>query len=147
MRGAPLLYSLDLCERIQNPEKADMHRERLTAWARDLAPFLETWSPAELWAYLAEAGLGIPSGRLDRRFVDDWFACVREIGVGNVADNTGARRLVEQRERHVKGHARSRYANAQARARWSGDSGTAPIDYRWLRVRILLGDLYAGLDR
>lgn len=147
MRGAPLLYSLDLCEREQNSEKADMHRERLAAWARDVAPFLQTWSPAELWAYLAEAGLGIPPGRLDRRFVDDWFACVREIGVGNIANNAGARRLVEQRERHVKGHARSRYANAQARARWSGDSGTAPIDYRWLRVRILLRDLYAGLDR
>lgn len=147
MRGAPLLYSLDLCERDHNRQKADTHRERLSEWAEGAAPFLETWSPAELWTYLAEAGLAIPPGRLDRRFVDDWFVCIREIGLGKIADNAEARRLVEHRERHVKGHARSRYANAQARARWSGDSGTSPIDYRWLRVRILLRDLYAGLDR
>jgi len=147
MRGAPLLYSLDLCEREGNAEKAQLHRERLDAWSNDTASFIETWSPTELWQFLVDEGHGIPTARLDRRFVDDWFACVREIGTANLADSSEARRLVEQRERHVKGHTRSRYANAQARARWSGDSGTAPIDYRWFRVRILLRDLYAGLDR
>lgn len=149
MHGAAWLYNLVLCR----SSKLAAHRERiaeleasLTEWAAAAAPVFESWQPGELWALLEERAVAVPAQRPDRRFVEDWFALVRRREPRALANDRDAAHLIVERERRVKGAKRARYDNPQALARWAG-SGTAPFDYRWFRVRGLLRDLYAGLNR
>ena len=149
MHGAAWLYNLALCR----SSKLEAHRERIeeleacmAEWAAETAPTLESWQPGELWALLEDRDVPVPATRLDRRFVEDWFALMSRGDPAALANDRAAERLIVERERQVKGAKRARYDNPQALERWAG-SGTAPFDFRWFRVRGLLRDLYAGLNR
>lgn len=149
MHGAAWLYNLVLCQ----SSKLESHRERIgeleanmAEWAAEAAPTFKSWQPGELWALLEERDVPVPAPRLDRRFVESWFALVNRNGPAALVGDRDAAKLIVERERQVKGPKRARHDNPQALERWAG-SGTAPFDYRWFRVRGLLRDLYAGLNR
>jgi hypothetical protein len=42
--------------------------------------------------------------------------------------------------------ARSRFRNRQARLQWSGYAGMGRMAFRWPTARVLLDDLFAGLE-
>lgn len=150
MRGAALVYNLDLCQRSELPAHQDniaKHEEALERWAAETAPVAASWLPGGLWDLLARSEYRVPRERRDREFVDSWCALLRHDDPLKVCLSDAGKKLVANREKAVKPAKRSRYLSPEARARWSGSSGTAPMDFRWFRVRTLLDDLYAGLDR
>ena len=40
----------------------------------------------------------------------------------------------------------ARSINHKALEQWGGDSGTAPLDYRWSTARALIADIRDGLE-
>ena len=65
----------------------------------------------------------------------------------DVIDRKQARKLIQKREVQLKGWKRARLESAEALARWSGESGTARLDYRWGIGSTMLRDIHDGLDR
>jgi hypothetical protein len=144
VEGAPLLYNLMLAERRRSNKSDEewiaRYREELAEWAgRESVepPFI----PPELWTFVAKRGSRSPSPQ--RQFVEAWAGRVREIGARQVADDDGLRRLIEARERALKGQ-RARLANKARLLSWSGRVGVGRMDFRWFRVRQLLKDLWKG---
>jgi hypothetical protein len=80
-----------------------------------------------------------------REFLGRWQQILASDGYRAGARSDGAQRLVEQRERQLKG-SRSRFVNARALEIWGGSSGTALLTYRWATAQRFLNDLYRGLD-
>lgn len=149
MHGALWLYNLQLCQL----SKLERHQERIKdyedsfdEWASSVAQ-LRVWKPAGLWTLLASLGGPVGETRSDRTFVERWFALLRDNDPRSLRENVDAQSLIRRREFELKGPQRSRFESVRARNRWSGASGTAQIDYRWFRVRVLLRDLYEGLDQ
>jgi hypothetical protein len=60
-------------------------------------------------------------------------------------DNREARNLIIAREQQMKG-ANARTRNERALKQWSGNSGTAPLDFRWGVARNLISDIRRGLE-
>lgn len=140
MHGASLLYNLMLSEkaaRMQAMEDSSWHErvatycERLDAWAEETpAQLFEDWELSDLWLQAQDTIHDVKPH--SRRFIETW----RDIAVesrGNVRNNTAARALVRDREIRLKGP-KSRFRNDGALLRWSGASGTAPLNYRWKPV-------------
>jgi hypothetical protein len=146
MHGASLLYNLMLAEISGRDDAADLaegYRTRIDDWAiSDERDDLGGWKVAEVWTFVAESDAVIP--RPTQRFVEEWMARLSEIGPDAVAGDALCRRLVQERERRLKG-ARSRFSNKNALAVWGGKSGSARLDYRWKTVQRLLNDLHESL--
>lgn len=140
MIGASLLYNLMLSEkaaRIQAMEDSNWH-ERVTAyagklddWARETPPRLfEGWDMADLWMHAQGTTHDVKPH--SRRFIETWRNIVVE-SHGKVRENAAAQALVRDREIRLKGP-KSRFRNDGALMRWSGASGTAPLNFRWRPV-------------
>ena len=56
-----------------------------------------------------------------------------------------ARLLIRERERRLKKNL-ARIDNPRAQELWTGDSGTAQLEFRWLISQRLLGDIFDGLE-
>jgi len=80
-----------------------------------------------------------------RAFIESWQGLLATEGYLPGAGSQSAARLVEDRERLLKG-SRSRFGNPRALELWGGKSGTGLLTYRWGTVTQLLRDLYQGLD-
>jgi hypothetical protein len=150
MHSAALLYNLMLAEercRDEDRERSDFWREQLAQWAIDAdAISLIQWASStdSLWDAVVAPGVRIPPRT--RRFVDDWAALLTGVELSQLADNPTARELIRNREvEHKRGQAR--FANAQRLAAWNGDSGSAPLSYRWFQVQRFLNDLAEGLQQ
>jgi len=139
--GAAVLYNLLLAELLQSDQLVDQHQQRLDSWQGELEQTqpMAHWDRVDFWQALADTKIRIhPS---TRSFVDQWLDLV-ELSP-NMAEHSGARRLIEQRERQIKG-GRARMANTAALQSWSGASGLGRLDYRWGATQSLLTDLYAA---
>ena len=60
-------------------------------------------------------------------------------------DNSAARLLIRDRERRLK-KSLARIDNPRAQELWTGDSGSAQLEFRWFISQRLLGDILAGLE-
>jgi hypothetical protein len=140
MHGASLLYNLMLSERAARMQGTDnslwhdrvaSYSERLNTWSADI-PFdmFEDWNFADLWM-LAQGTIHKVKPH-SRRFIETWRDMVLETQ-GRVHENETARAIVRDREIRLKG-AKSRFRNDGALMRWSGASGTAPLNFRWTPV-------------
>ena len=65
-------------------------------------------------------------------------------GHDSIADDSAARRLVEERERQLK-HGLARLQNRRALENWGGESSTGRLSYRWPNARQIISDVNAGL--
>jgi hypothetical protein len=144
MEGAARLYNVALARRAQAfREREEEHNAALADWhVRAEEEAVDSWPLSELEAFCSVRANVSPR---TMAFVSAWQQLLRRHGSA-VAKSAEATSLVEQREWQLKG-ARSRFRNPHALEKWGGDSGTAPMNYRWGTVRQLLRDLYAGLDR
>lgn len=145
VQGAALLYNLMLSEVAGADERVEQYREALAEWASgpesgDLKAF-----PVEaLWRFVEREHASVPFPT--RRFVEEWVGRIDAVSPAGVADDELARRIVEHRERALKG-SRSRFTNRRALNEWTGASMVDRLAFRWFRVQQLLNDLHAGLGR
>jgi hypothetical protein len=144
MQGAALLYNLALAQHsATDGDAVAQYQEKLSQWAKTAqAARTNGWDLEELWDFCASHGVGEPT----RRFVSEWQRLLQTHGIDNIANAPDAHDLIEARERKLKG-GRSRFKNPRALERWTGESGTGLMVYRWERVRQMLRDFYAGIDR
>ncbi|TFW32912.1 DUF6361 family protein [Massilia horti] len=139
MRGAALLYNLQLAELERRDKLVTDYESRLSAWKQHELADCADWKLAEFWPLVIGKGHSIS---LDtQHFLESW----RAIAVAE-GDSSAARQLIAEREMKLKG-ARSRFTNPAARKQWSGAAGTAPLTYRWPVVREMLAEWHAGWRR
>jgi hypothetical protein len=149
VQSAAILYNLMLREKRNDVDReddkhADLLRERLDEraemaqsinladWASDLTPF---------WA-LVTSQSRVPV--LTKSFIDQWCVLLAEQHLKPLADNAAARSLIRNREiQHKK--AQARFANPARLSDWSGESGLAPLEFRWTQVERFLTDISNGL--
>lgn len=140
MHGASLLYNLMLSEKaaqMQVMENSSWHERvatytaKLDEWAQKTpAHLFEGWDLADLW--MLSQGTIHDVKPHSRRFIETWREIVVESN-GQFQGHAAARALVRDRETRLKGP-KSRFSNDGALMRWSGASGTAPLNYRWRPV-------------
>lgn len=146
IHGAAYLYNLLLAEKRDAAELTDQYRNAIDEWvgvlqSRDGA--LQSWDRRRFWQLVVKAGARVtPQTKM---FIDAWLELAVSDGVATAAVGDAARRLVGDRERALK-RGLSRLDNARALELWSGAAGTAALDYRWPRGRVILQDVRAGLD-
>ena len=138
MHGASLLYNLALSELRQREEWIEVYRGRLADWSRELdISDIRAWSLEEFWVAVQHpAHVVLPASR---RFVREWRDLVLEQPT-QVGELAAALRLVEERERRLKG-SQSRFTNRAVRDRWMGASGVDRLNFRWNRGQMYLRDL------
>ncbi len=140
MHGASLLYNLMLCKKaakMQGGEGSTWHDRsenyaaRLEEWVQSLQiTQLSEWDLSSLWDLSRDTIHKVKPETC--QFIKMW----RDIVVrskGLVPNDTESRELIKDRERRLKG-GQSRFRNEGALMRWSGASGTAPLNYRWKPV-------------
>lgn len=146
MNGAAWLYNVILSELDGRTELAAEHRERYEAWTRDVTAdqrALAGWELPHLWEVASQRNPRIPLRT--RLFVERWVQLVSTNGPAALLDNRDARNLIIEREQRMKG-ANARTRNERALKQWSGNSGTAPLDFRWGVARNLISDIRRGLE-
>jgi hypothetical protein len=128
MEGAGLLYNLMLAERRAHEPWTEDYRARLDQWSReiDFGAFAD-WSLDTLWSETQHEAHAVRPQL--QNFVTEWRCRVLDAR-GEVADDPGARAIIETRETRLKG-ARSRLRNKSALDRWGGASGVARLNFRW----------------
>lgn len=147
MHGASLMYNLMLSEQAalmqgeQNSvwqNRVSDYQTKLSDW-QTVAPLslFETWDPHVLWNYASKTVHRVAPRT--KQFVEAWRDLVIH-SVGDTAADASARQLIRNREMLLKG-TKSRFRNDGALSRWSGASGTAPLNYRWPIVSSHLKDL------
>ncbi len=147
VEGIPLLYNLVLAEHRQGTfgtdetETIDQYRARLTEWI-DREASESPYEPDVLWELVARNGVRLPSPQ--RLFIERWSQRVAELDAGAVSDDALLKKLVSDRELHLKG-ARARFANPNRLVDWRPGTGVGRMDFRWVRVRQLLIDLHRGI--
>lgn len=145
MRGAPLLYNLILAEQTHHETRKAGYRLLLSQWSDLVAarrPSLERWNREAFWSAVTEQNARITPNT--RSFVNEWWQLVLRAGTLDVARSQTARNLVTYRERQIKKQL-ARINNPRAGELWGGDSGIAPLDYRWRISQTLIGDIFDGL--
>ena len=138
--GASLLYNLMLSEKAADMQAAEgsawhervaAYSERLDAWKEETPEeLLSDWDLTDLW--VRSQGTIHDVKPHSRRFIETWRDLVLE-SRSDVRGHTAARALVWDRERRLKGP-KSRFRNDGALMRWSGASGTSPLNFRWKPV-------------
>ncbi|WP_143111340.1 DUF6361 family protein [Hyphomicrobium facile] len=145
MHGAPLLYNLILAEQTNNDTRRDRYCLLLREWSDLIAErrqSLEHWKNGEFWTVVLDQNARITPNT--RSFVNEWWQLVLDAGPRDIAHSEVARNLVTYRERQIKKQL-ARINNPRASELWGGDSGIAPLDYRWRISQILIGDIFDGL--
>jgi hypothetical protein len=144
--GASVLYNLMLAELQKNDELVGAYRTMFDEWMTQLIPDRRTahraWDRRRFWD-IANAG------RIDARlqiFIDTWLALVLDGGDSDIRTSSTARELIRDREWHLKRN-RARLHNQRALERWTGQSGAFQANYRWNRVRAIVGDIRRGLGK
>lgn len=149
VEGAPLLYNLIVAERryMLNQRQEDeeyiaKYREEIREWGSREAQE-KPFDPDSLWSFAARKGSNPPTAQ--RRFVETWSEQVTKLGPERIVDDESLKRLIEHRERQLKGPHRARLANEGRLLDWSGRVGVGRMAFRWPNVRQLLIDLHKGL--
>lgn len=149
MNGAALLYNLMLAE-LERSQLVPAYWERLQTWHAQLAARageLAGWNRIRFWELLGSQGARIPLQT--RTFVESWA----ERTIGGLAASETADDLIRDgrvrtqmvaRESALKGPL-ARLTSKHARELWQGESGTAPLSFRWPTARAFIADIHAGL--
>jgi hypothetical protein len=153
IRGAALLYNLLIAEKYELDGFTEVdspvsrYREGVAEWAGQVANehALNGWDRDDMWRRVIAQNPRIAHNIPARTFIDRWLDVINA-QTADLADNDGVRRLVEGRERFVKG-AQSRLVNTKLLRTWSGHSGSRRLTFRWPQVRRMIIDIHDGLDR
>lgn len=146
--GAALLYNILLAEAKEQEEWLADHREEFKEWASDVSGRLgdlKAWSRADFWTLVTRQNPRISTST--RMFIDRWLDLVLAGPPARLATDKGARLLITDRERLIKGRL-ARLQNQAALGQWLGSSGLLRLSYRWNpEVRRVAADIQEGLGR
>lgn len=148
MQGAALLYNLMLSELQQHELRVESYQNELEDWGADveaLGPDLYAWQLEGVWSVVRAQGrtLGFPT----QAFISRWIENLKQSGPkATILPESRARSLVQQREIQIK-RGRARLVNPRHLELWGGQSGTDRMGYRWGGTRLLLKDVFEGLER
>ncbi len=148
MYGAALLYNLLLARKSESTDLIDDYYAAFGKWAAQVEnqwPEFLTWYnnlPA-FWQSPAFAAARIP--RLTQLFVEAWLRLLFEDKHSiRLADHSQTEALLTQREMQLK-RGRARLQNPRALERWSGASGTIPLEYRWSTAAAFAQEILSSL--
>jgi hypothetical protein len=102
------------------------------------------WDQLKFWAFVNES-----ESRSDRSrpFIDKWLAItLKSADPSLILENNEARKLIREREWDTKQN-RARLHNRRALERWRGATGASQLNFRWHRVRAIVGDVRRGLGK
>ena len=148
MHGAPLLYNLILAEQAHRKESVAKYRREFRrvgeiavcalprAGAMEQGAFLGTGPLCQSADYSTHSRIHQYAGG-----ISPWQAMQR--GLCDSSD----RALADSRA--VSGELKKNLAridNPRAQELWTGDSGTAQLEFRWFISQRLLGDIFDGLE-
>lgn len=146
MHGAPLLYNLILAEQDHREDGIAKYRQAFEEWA-DLVSsrtqVLSSWSRERFWQLVRSVNPRITNPTYE--FINTWWDLVLDGQAARLRESSAARHLIRERERRLK-KSLARIDNDRARELWTGDSGTAQLEFRWRISQQLLGDIFAGLE-
>jgi hypothetical protein len=120
------------------------YRERFLGWFGSLRQDeLYDWDLNEFWTILEKSGEHAITDAT-KQFVRAWMDIVlNSRSAEEILERS--KTLIKNRERKLK-KGKSRFQNDKALEQWGGQSGMAQLDYRWGKVKVLLTDLYKGLE-
>jgi uncharacterized protein DUF6361 len=145
MHGAPLLYNLILSEQARQKDGAAKYREGFAGWAQSLserARALAQWNRERFWELARSVNPRITAPTYE--FINSWWELSLASDAVGLCNSSTARLLIRERERRLKKNL-ARIDNPRAQELWSGDSGTAQLDFRWFISQRLLKDIFDGL--
>ncbi|MGD0872641.1 MAG: DUF6361 family protein [Bryobacteraceae bacterium] len=145
MHGAPLLYNLILAEQARRAESVAKYRRGFAEWAKSLSArsrVLAQWNRERFWELVRAVNPRITAST--HEFINTWWDLALA-GDARLRDNPAARLLIRDRERRLKKNL-ARIDNPGAQELWTGDSGTAQLEFRWFISQRLLGDIFDGLE-
>lgn len=146
MHGAPLLYNLILAEQDHREEGIEKYRQGFKEWADLLSgrtQALSSWNREKFWELVRSVNPRITNPTYE--FINAWWDLVLDGQAGRLSAFPAARHLIRERERRLK-KSLARIDNDRARELWTGDSGTAQLEFRWRISQQLLGDIFDGLE-
>ena len=146
MHGAPLLYNLVLAEQDHREEAIINYRKRFAEWAELVSErnrVLVSWKRDRFWQLIHDVNprITIPT----YEFINTWWDLTLAGDTRQLCESSTSRSLIRQRERRLKKNL-ARIDNSRAQELWTGDSGTAQLEFRWLISQRLLGDIFDGLE-
>ena len=145
VEGMPLLYNLLLAERFHKEHDGDEglidhYRQAIAEWAAREA-VEDKHEPRHLWTFAAFRKIRVSEQQ--RAFVGAWSQRLADIGPAAIPEDQQLRRLIENREKQLKGP-RARLHNPARLLDWTGSVGVGRMNFRWGRVRQMLLDLHQG---
>jgi hypothetical protein len=151
MHGAALSYNIQLAEECLKNNKAERieialeeHRRNFNEWTANLAlEDIHAWPVSRLWELTLDHGHTITWKT--KTFIQQWINHTRN-SPKNLLSSVEALNLIKEREIKLKGP-RSRFRNKRALEQWGGYSGVGKLVYRWPNVKVLLNDLYQGMNQ
>jgi len=139
MHGAALLYNLKLARQLPQQDLIHAYEASLGEWAEDveLNALLDGWDLQELWHLVEQQGARVPIPT--RHFVGSWVTAIESASAARIRNHKSADDLITNRERSLKGP-RARLTNRKYLELWSGEAGTARLDFRWGITQRLIND-------
>jgi hypothetical protein len=145
MHGASLLYNLILAEQAHRKESVTNYRQGLSDWAKMLSArsrVLAQWDRKRFWEIVRSTNPRISVATYE--FINTWWDFALAGDAASLCDSRAARLLIRDREGRLKKNL-ARIDNPRAQELWTGDSGTAQLEFRWSISQRLLGDIFDGL--
>jgi len=146
MHGAPLLYNLLLAEQDHRDEGVTKYRQGFARWAElvsERSRVLAGWDRGRFWQLVHAVNPRITNPTYE--FINTWWDLALAGNAARLCQSATARSLIRERERRLK-KSLARIDNPRAQELWTGDSGTARLDFRWRISQQLLGDILDGLE-
>jgi hypothetical protein len=146
MHGAPLLYNLILAEQAHRSDRVAKYRRDFGEWAKLLSArsrALAQWKRERFWELVRAVNPRITPSTYE--FINAWWDLALANKAAGLRDSPAARLLIRERERRLKKNL-ARIDNPRAQELWTGDSGTAQLEFRWSISQQLLGDIFDGLE-
>ncbi|MXZ71118.1 MAG: hypothetical protein F4Z04_06390 [Acidobacteria bacterium] len=148
MQGAALLYNLMLSEKQEHDGRIGIYRAELADWVAEVQHVesdLVDWQLDGVWRVVRTGGRSV--GYPTQSFVTCWIDHLKRDGPETlVPQDSAARVLVRKREVQLK-RGRARLTNPRRLELWGGRSGTGRMEYRWGGTKVLLKDIFDGLER
>jgi hypothetical protein len=146
MHGAPLLYNLVLAEQDHRDESVTKYRQDFADWAlliSERSHVLTKWNRECFWQLVYAINPRITNPTYE--FINTWWDLALAGDAAKLCESANVRLLIRERERRLKKNL-ARIDNPRAQELWTGDSGTAQLEFRWLISQRLLGDIFDGLE-
>lgn len=147
MQGSALLYNLMLAEKRNSAKLIEEYHNLIYCWFEQLMIIerdLFTWDRKRFWEIVTIQRVIHPATRL---FVNEWLTVLlNEKQIRNLSSYPRARTIIHNREYQLKRN-RSRLENPRHLELWTGNAGTAKLDFRWGIGNRIVRDIQIGLGR